>query len=224
MLADSPLTPANGLTMDSDVSPTSGPLESVPEELDDGGLGYITNAPIIQQPSQARMSATELGIDSPPETPLQEKKVEPNVVAPPPAQPIFGRTPVFYPDPNAKKGFTAAEKGKARADPGPRARTSAVSEKENNNSKKVPPGKSGKISPANAGAPVPRKMAATVNSSKLVAKASVKPASAATSTATTSRASRTSSLKPPVPPIAGGGARRVLINSADAPAITKARK
>lgn len=224
MLADSPLTPANGLTMDSDVSHTSGPLESVPEELDDGGLGYITNAPIIQQPSQARMSATELGIDSPPETPLQEKKVAPNVVAPAPAQPIFGRTPVFYPDPNAKKGPTAAEKGKAKADPGPRTRTSAVSEKENNNSKKAPPGKSGKISPANAGAPVPHKMAATVNSSKPVAKASLKPASTATSMATTSRASRTSSLKPPVPPIAGGGPRRVLINSAEAPAITKARK
>ncbi|KAF9474824.1 hypothetical protein BDN70DRAFT_884425 [Pholiota conissans] len=215
MLADSPLTPSNGPTVDIDVSPTSGPLESVPEELDedDGGLGFITNVPIVYQPSQARMSATELGIDSPPETPLQERKVEPNVGVPSIAQPVFGRAPVFHPDPNAKKGPIAAEKGKARAvDHGPRARTSAVSEKENKD--KPPLGKSSKT--VNAIAPAARKMSTAP-------RATVKPTPAVSTTVTTSRTSRPP-IKPPVPMAAGVGPRRVLINSADAPVIAKGRK
>lgn len=218
MLADSPLTPAGGPAPDMALSPTSGPLEAVAEEdEDDGGLAYIATA-LDYKPSRpiqdTRMSATELGMESPPDTPLQEKKVASVNVAPPPPPPVFGvRGKVFHPEPGAgaKRPFSAADKGKGRAmEPVAWGRSSGVSEKENNSAK----GRLAKASPANA-APVVRKAVSTIG--KPVFRA---PAPAATSNVT----SRPRPVVKPGPPIAGGGPRRVLVTSADAPPIVKGRR
>jgi len=224
MLSDSPLSP-NGSPNES-TSPSSGPLEVVTEEsyeYDAGyGFGYgnelfpskPAEEPQYQQPQEPEMSlAAELGIsESPPDTPLQEKKPLPNVVpeaAPPPR--------VFYRESSArKKPFTAAEKGKAKAsEPVSRPRTSALGEKENSNTKARIKGTSSnkpdKVSGASA-APKPPIVTAKT-SIKAVVKASTQ------STSGTSRQRLTT--KPPIPPAASTGPRRVLVNSADAPPIGK---
>ncbi|KAF8972768.1 Afadin and alpha-actinin-binding-domain-containing protein [Flammula alnicola] len=224
MLADSPVTPTNLLGSDISLSPTSGPLESVAEEPDDGGLGYITGAlnDAVHLPQEPEMSlAAELGVESPPDTPLQEKKVEPNVAPP---RPIFGRGRVFHLEPNSKKPRSSADKGKAKAEPAPRARTSALGEKENSNTKKAPSGKAGRVSPALPGgnAAAPRKVSPTGNAGKPAPKVLPNAAPASSLAVGTSRTKPPA--KPPLPPIAGGGPRRVLINSADAPPIGKGWK
>ena len=216
MLADSPLTPAGGPTLDTTLSPTSGPLEAVAEEDEgDGGLAYIANALDFKRPPQdTRMSATELGMESPPDTPLQEKKVTSVNVAPPPPAPVFvTRGKVFFPEPAAaaKRPLSAVDKGKGRTtEQAARGRSSGVSEKENSSVK----GRVTKISPANV-APVVRKAAPTQG--KPVFRA---PAPAATSNVT----SRPRPTVKPGPPVASGGPRRVLVTSADAPPIVKGRR
>ena len=108
----------------------------------------------------------------------------------------------------------------------PRPSSSAESEKENNRdskpNRKVLVGKSGKIPPAmsggNVAAAATRKISPANEPRKTVAKSATKSMSTTIST-TTSRTKPIS--KPPAP---GGGARRVLINSVDAPPMRKARK
>ncbi|CAA7265145.1 unnamed protein product [Cyclocybe aegerita] len=213
MLADSPVTPPNGFLSNTSLSPSSGPLEAVAEEPEDGGLG-----PIPPQLQRQMSLAEELGVpESPPDTPLQEKKVEANVAAPLP------RGRVFFPEAQVKKPLTTVEKGKAKAEPTARARTSAVGEKENNQSlkpAKAPSGRSGKVSP------VPPLSNATGAAKKVSPAGANKPAPKsvlkappASSTAGGSRAK-----VPPKPSMNGGGPRRVLINSADAPPIGKGWK
>ncbi|KJA23480.1 hypothetical protein HYPSUDRAFT_137499 [Hypholoma sublateritium FD-334 SS-4] len=214
MLADSPLTPASGPTPDTVLSPTSGPLEAVAEEdEEDGGLAYIATAldyKASHPTRDTRMSATELGMESPPDTPLQEKKVASVNVAPPPVFAMRGK--VFHPEPGAgaKRPLSAADKGKGRAtEPVAWGRSSGVGEKENSSAKR----RSAKASPSNA-APVVRKAVSTTG--KPVFRA---PAPTATSNVT----SRSRPVVKPGPPVAGG-ARRVLVTSADAPPIVKGRR
>jgi hypothetical protein len=226
MLGDSPLTPSLHMANpDNSFSPTLGVLETVAEELAEDDLGGYKYG--HQEPQMSL--AAELGVESPPDTPLQEKRVEPNVVAPVPVvvapANLFNRQRVFHhPDSVAGKKtntFSAAEKGKAKAvdvAPATRApRTSALGEKENSNSKekKKPLGLTG-----NAAGPA-RKVPPTgkpINSSK-TAKSTIAPTPSAAS------ARARGPIKPPASSLPGGGGpRRVLINSADAPPIGKGWK
>jgi hypothetical protein len=195
MLSDSPLSPPrNGAVSDDSLSPTSGPLAVVLEEAVDDDGG--------------------LGY-----TPLHDNiPVNPN----PTGNNGLGKGRVFHPDPNAKKPPTVQGKGN-KEDSIPRPHSSADEEKENNSrpNQKVLVRKSGKISPAMSGgniAAATRKISPTNEPRKTVAKSAAKSMSTTISTTT----SRTKTFtKPPVP---GGGARRVLINSVDAPPMGKARK
>jgi len=208
MLSDSPLSPPrNKAVSDDSLSPTLGSLAVVLEEpaSDDGGLGSETE--VIQPLPEPKMLAAELGVESPPKN---EKKVGPNL------NNGLRRARVFHPDPNMKKPTIQGKgKEKVKEDPIPRPRSSAEAEKENNSrpNQKVLARKSGKISPAMSGGNIappsePKK------SAKSVAK-SISTASTVTFRAKTS-------AKPSVP--SSNGARRVLITSADAPHIGKARK
>jgi len=226
MLGDSPLTPSLHMAnLDNSFSLTPGALETVAEELSEDDLGGYKYG--HQEPQMSL--AAELGVESPPDTPLQEKRVEPNVVAPVPVvvapANLFNRQRVFHhPDSVAGKKtstFSAAEKGKAKAvdvAPATRApRTSALGEKENNNSKekKKPLGLT-----ANAAGPA-RKVPAgkPISSSKTAGKSAVAPTPSAAS------AKARGPIKPPASSLPGGGGpRRVLINSADAPPIGKGWK
>lgn len=233
MLGDSPLTPSlNMANPDNSFSP--GALETVAEEFaedDLGGYKYGSCFPHGQQEPQMSLAA-ELGVESPPDTPLQEKRVEPNVVAPAPVvvapANLFNRQRVFHhPDSVAGKKtntFSAAEKGKAKAvdvAPATRApRTSGIGEKENSNSKekKKPLGLAGnaagparKVLPTGAGKPA--------TSSKTVGKSAIAP------TPCVANVKARGPIKPSASSLPGGGGpRRVLINSADAPPIGKGWK
>ncbi|KAF8159368.1 Afadin and alpha-actinin-binding-domain-containing protein [Crassisporium funariophilum] len=221
MLTDSPLSPPrHGSAADDSLSPTSSSLEVVSEEVEDHDLGYAI-FPSVPQPQPQMSLAAELGVESPPDTPLQEKKVEPNVIAPVPF--AMGRGRVFHADPNAKKSIAVQDKGKgkAKAESAPRARTSAVGEKENSSKQRTAVGKAGKISPSmgNVGAAATTRKASTNPVVKPAVKANPAPSSAAGLT------SRTKTLtKPPVSSGNSNGPRRVLINSVDAPPIAKGRK
>ena len=199
MLSDSPLSPPrNNEVSDDSLSPTSGPLAIVLEEAadDDGGLGC---------------------------TPLESNIA---VNANPTGNNGLGKGQVFHPDPNAKKPPTVQGKGKGKTkeDPIPRPRSSAEAEKENNSkpNQKVLVGKSGKISPAMSGrniAAATRKISPTNEPRKAVAKSTAKSTSTIAAVSTTTTRIKTST-KPPVP----GRARRVLMDSVDAPPMGKARK
>ncbi|KAJ3506379.1 hypothetical protein NLJ89_g6903 [Agrocybe chaxingu] len=214
MLADSPVTPPNGFLSNISLSPSCGPLEAVAEEPEDGGLG-----PMPQQEQRQMSLAEELGVpESPPDTPLQEKKVETNVAAPVP------RRRAFFPEAQMKKPLTAAKKGKEKAEPATRARTSAVGEKENNQSlkpAKAPSGPSGKVSPVFplSNATGATKKVSPAGANKPAPKPVLKPPPALSTTGGGSRAK-----VPPKPSMNGGGPRRVLINSVDAPPIGKGWK
>lgn len=218
MLSDSPLSPPrNSAASDDSLSPVPRPLAIVLEKTDDDGLG-LKNEVAQPQPEPMMSLAAELGIESP-DSPLNEK-VAPNIVANPKNGLRSQR--VFHLDPNAKK--LPAAQGKGKANPIPRSRTSAEGEKENNSrlNQKALVGKSGKISPAMNGGNigVTRKISPTNEPRKAVAKSAVKPVSTVSTTT-----SRTKTFaNPSVPPSNGGGARRVLINSVDAPPIGKGRK
>lgn len=225
MLSDSPLSPSrNGTVSDDSLSPTSSPLAIVLEEPDEGGLGFENE--VVQPLPEPEISlAAELGVESPPDTPLHEKMAESNIVVNP--NDGLGQGRVFHPDPNAKKPPTVQGKGKVKEDPVPRGRTSAEGGKENNSNlhPKILVGKSGKISPAMSGGnnvAATRKIPPRNEPKKPVAKSAAKPTSTTGSSATSKPKFFT---KPPVPPSSGGGARRVLVNSADAPPIMgKGRK
>ena len=198
MLSDSPLSPPrNSAVSDDSLSPTSGPLAIVLEEAadDDGGLGCI---PLD---NNIPVNANPTGNNG------------------------LGTGRVFHADPNAKKPPTVQGKGKGKTkeDPIPRPRSSAESEKENISkpNQKVLVRKSGKISPAMSGgdiATATRKISPTNEPRKNVAKSATKSMSTTISNTT----SRTKTFTKP--PVSGGGARRVLINSVDAPPMGKARK
>ncbi|KAF8075153.1 Afadin and alpha-actinin-binding-domain-containing protein [Lyophyllum atratum] len=157
----------------------------------------------IPLPSSPPMSlAAELGVsESPPESPLQEKKLEPNVVKRPSVT-TTAKGRVFHPDPAR---FTAKEKGKAKAAPvvnapSGRVKTSASVEKENGGTKAE-----GKVFTAPSRISPPE--------IKKAAKPPPKPAAAIS----TSRARLTAKLPPP----GKGGPRRVLIDSEEAPTAIK---
>ena len=198
MLSDSPLSPPrNSAVSDDSLSPTSGPLAVVLEEAadDDGGLGCASLDNNIE--------------------------LNPN----PTGNSGLGKGLVFNPDPNAKKPPTIQGKGmgKVKEDPIVRSRSSAEAEKENNSkpNQRVLVGKSGKISPTMSGGNTTaktRKISPTNEPRKTVAKSAAKSMPTTSISTTTSRTK--TFTKPPVP----GGARRVLINSVDAPPMGKARK
>ncbi|GLB41635.1 putative afadin- and alpha -actinin-Binding [Lyophyllum shimeji] len=205
MLGNSPDSlELNGLRPDD----TSGLLQPIVE--DDCVRGFEEPPAIPAEPPAPAMSlAAELGVsESPPESPLQEKKLEPNVVVPPPvATTAKGR--VFHPDP---KRFATKDKGKAKAAPvanatAGRVKTSAGVEKENGVIKAegkvfvAPP----RISPPGT---------------KGDAKKVVKPPPKTAAGVSTSRARLTAKLAPPVK----GGPRRVPIDSEEAPPIAKSRR
>ena len=234
MLGDSPITPSlNMANPDNSFSPTPGALETVAEELaedDLGGYKYGSHFPDGQQEPQMSLAA-ELGVESPPDTPLQEKRVEPNVVAPVVVAPanLFNRQRVFHhPDSVASKktnAFSAAEKGKAKAvdvAPATRApRTSGLGEKENSNSKekKKPLALTGNVvGPARKVLPTAAGGKPT-SSNKTAGKPTVAP------TPSTTSVKARGPIKPPASSLLGGGGpRRVLIGSADAPPIGKGWK
>ena len=212
MLSDSPLSPPRNSA--ASLSPTSGPLAAVLEEAesDDGGLG--SEKDVVQPLPEPKMSlAAELGVESPPDTPLHEKKIGPNIVA----NNRLGQARVFHLDPIVKKPPTQG-KGKTKEDPIPRPRSSAKAEKENNSrpNQQVLTGKSdmsGRNTPA-----ATRRISTTNEPKKPAAKSAAKP------TASTATFRAKTFTKPSVPPInKSGGARRVLITSVDAPPIGKAR-
>jgi hypothetical protein len=220
MLSDSPLSPPrNSVTSSDSLSPISGPLAVVLEETDsdDGGLGSEKEVVQPQPLGEPKMSlAAELGVESPPDTPLHENKVGPNIVVNSNPNNGMGRARVFHADPNAKKPPTIQGKGKVKEHP----RSSAEAEKENNSkpNHKVLAGKSGRVSPAKSGGDIAvatRRISPTNEPRKPVAKLAAKPMPTTTTKVFT---------KPSALSGNGGGARRVLITSADAPPIGKARK
>ena len=228
MLSDSPLSPPrNSVTSSDSLSPISGPLAVVLEETasDDGGLGSGKEVVQPQPLPEPKMSlAAELGVESPPDTPLHENG--PNIVVNSNPNNGMGRARVFHADPNAKKPPTIQGKGRVKDHPIPRSRSSAEAEKENNSkpNHKVLAGKSGRISPAMSGGDITvatRRISPTNEPRKPVAKSAAKPMPTTASTATSRAKTFT---KPSVLSSNGGGARRVLITSADAPPIGKARK
>ncbi|KAF8997917.1 Afadin and alpha-actinin-binding-domain-containing protein [Cyathus striatus] len=197
MLADSPNSPPRAITL------SSGSLGVVTEEEDnDGGLG-CGNKPLFPPASQPQMSlAAELGVESPP---LQEKKVEPNVVK---ARPVpIGKSKVFHPPQAGKKPPTSKGKVKTDAPSMSRSRTLGLGEKENEARKK-----SGKNSSSVTMSKVtpPSGIATSGKSTKT----DVKPVGTSTHRVKVS-------TKPPVPK--GGGPRRVPIDSAEAPPLVKRR-
>ena len=196
-----------------DDSNVSSLLQPVAEE-DEAALGFEELPPPArpEPPREQMSSVAQLGMGSPPDNPLQEKKLEPNVAALPVARAgaMTAKGRVFHPEP---KKLTAKEKGKGKAIergtiPGhPRVKTSAGVEKENGGTKqggKVFSAPTGilKVSPPGAGAGEVK---------KVVAKSS------AAAGASVSRARLAAKL----PPQAKGGPRRVLVDSVEAPAIGK---
>jgi len=210
MLGNSPDSP-DGLTgRDPDVSNF---LQPVAEEDEAILLGFQkvlkVTAPTLAPQEQISLAA-ELGVESPPDTPLQEKKLVPNVVVQHVAVARLGKTTangrVFYPDPKRQ------EKGKAKTtalavNTQSRVKTLAAVEKENSIMKPngKGPGGASKVSPPGLGAGEVKKAVA---------------------------------VKPPVKPVAGtsmsrarlaaklqqqskGGPRRVLVDSVEAPAVGK---
>ena len=217
MLADSPLS----INLSHVLEGNSSGLGVVREEDESGGgLGYGSASLLPPAPQEEQMSlAAELGVESPPDTPLQEKKVERNVQIKGGALPGKGR--VFFPEP--KKSTSVAPstvaKGKAKAEAPPfntGARGRMVLEKENSdNSKSTKATKTGKISP-----PGPIKASTgPVESSKKAADA--KPNPSTSSKAAFGAGRGRVSKAPPILAGRGGGPRRVLVDSADAPPIGK---
>lgn len=221
MLGDSP-TGQPFLNV-NDLSPTPGPLEPVSEDMEEGELIYNSDNANVrrqqQQQQEPQMSlAAELGVsESPPESPLQERKGEPNGL--PPARPSFPQGRVFFPPEKEKgKGKTKVASSAAGGGPSarqPTSRTSAVSsEKENNNAKPRERGATGpKSGTAEAGSTL-RKVSPTGGTKTKTATKAAPPASGVMPR--TKPSSK--------PPVAGTGPRRVLINSADAPPIGKGWK
>jgi hypothetical protein len=213
MLADSPTS----INLSHVVEGDSSGLGVVREEDESGGgLGYGSASLLPPVPQEEQMSlAAELGVESPPDTPLQEKKVERNVQIKGGALPGKGR--VFFPEPKKSTSIapSTVAKGKAKAEvpksnAGTRGRTVLEKEKENSdNSKSTKATVTGKVSPPTG----------PVESRKKAADA--KP-NASTSNKLAFGAGRGRVSKaPPIPAGRGGGPRRVLVDSVDAPPIGK---
>lgn len=212
MLADSPASISLSHVVEGD---SSGHGVVREEDESDGGLGYGSASLLPPAPQEEQMSlAAELGVESPPDTPLQEKKVERNVQIKGGALPGKGR--VFFPEPKKSTSIapSTVAKGKAKAEAPPinastRGRT--VLEKENSdNSKSTKATVTGKVSPPIKASTGP------VESSKKAADAK-RNASTSALSAGRGRVSKA----PPIPAGRGGGPRRVLVDSADAPPIGK---
>jgi hypothetical protein len=213
LLGNSPNSP-DGMGA-SDTSDLSSLLLPVVEE-DENALGFEEVPVFIQATSirpQPQMSlAAELGVESPPESPLQEKKLEPNLanrqVATIGVKTAKGR--VFHPGP---KRLTAKEKGKGKATTGTtigpaRIKTSAAVEKENSTTK-FSEGISSTINTL--------KISPPALETKKIAKPPLKPVVSMSS-------SRARSVAKLPPPTKAGGPRRVLVDSVEAPAIGKGWK
>jgi hypothetical protein len=205
MLGDSPNSP-DGLTGNYALGPVA--------EEDEAVLGF-EEMPRVAVPMPPRQLAGRLGVIFHPESPLQEKKLEPNVMLPVADTDTVKATikgGIFHPDP---KRLSAKEKGKARpAEPDvngnghPRMKALTAIEKENSTLKpngKVfsAPGGVTKISPSGSGAGEIKKSTTAKPPAKLV-----------TSTST-SRAKPSTKVLPSVK----GGPRRVLVDSVHAPVL-----
>jgi hypothetical protein len=211
MLGNSPNSPEGFTGSDPDVSNY---LQPVAEE-DNAILGFEELPKVAVTRQQPTSLAAE---ESRPESPLQEKKLEPNVDARPVADVGVGKATVkgrvFHPEP---KRLSSKDKGKAKAtEPAvnanaqSRVRTLAAVEKENSGMKlngKVfsAPGGVSRISPPDYGAGEIKK-----------APAGKPPPKPAVGTST-SRAKLSAKL----PSQSKGGPRRVLVDSVEAPAIGK---
>ncbi|TEB33294.1 hypothetical protein FA13DRAFT_1731067 [Coprinellus micaceus] len=203
----------------------------------------------FHSPEPAMTLAQELGItESPPETPLQEKKSVPNLVPNKSNGPTTGKGRVLFPDPNAKKpaakpsavattGMSAREKGKMRAAEASAARAgakmaggarpvrAALGSGEKENSGNTAPLK---VSSVFKAPPPPGAASATTKKgpspmSSTAAPGSGKPARPPSASSKPIRppSSRTS--------MAGGksttgGPRRVPIDSEEAPPVAKTRR
>ena len=188
----------------------SGLLEVLREEdEDEGGFGgEEEESPVGPEVSEVPAPASEADKDG--ESPLREKKVEPNVAAPAAAT---TKGKVFLPEP---KRFTAKEKGKGKAEPpavaSSRVRSAGAVEKENNvkgaGGSKVfsvqhAVGSSSRVSLSLGGAGVGE------------SKKGAKVVGGSGSGISTSRARLMAKLPPP----GKGGPRRVLVDSAEAPPV-----
>lgn len=198
LLGNSPTSPDFG-------SGDSQPLEALLEVDETPSL-----FPEIPSPPNCPSLAEELGVSqSPPESPLQEKKIAPNVA---PVSITTGALPakrVFHPEPNR---FTTQEKGKSKAaavvvPPTQRQlKTAGAVEKENTELKRKVVGVP-KVSPpagGNVGGEEGKRKPAVQRSS-------------------TSRA-RVMAKVPPPPTNGKGGPRRVLVDSAEAPQIARGKR
>lgn len=213
LLGNSPNSP-DGMGA-SEASDLSSLLQPVAEE-DENALGFeeiptFSQATPVHHQPQISLAA-ELGVESPPESPLREKKLQSNVANRQitTAGVKIARGRIFHPDP---KRLTAKEKGKSKATTGAttapiRVKTSAAVEKENSTSKPSK-GVSSTISTLRISPPAMEM--------KKVAKPLPKPAVSVSS----SRARLVAKL--PVPTQAGGP-RRVLVDSVEAPVIGKGWK
>ncbi|KAF9466164.1 Afadin and alpha-actinin-binding-domain-containing protein [Collybia nuda] len=208
LLGNSPNSPDGaGTSGDSDVSSL---LQPVTEEDEiDLGFGQI---PTYSQEPQVFLAA-ELGIASAPESPLQEKKLEPNVTTRKITTAVEVKTAkgrVMYTDSNR---FTAKEKGKGKAttetaNAQTRIKTSAAVEKENTAKSSKGSTTKSRVSPPGL----------EITEMKKVAKPPSKPSAGVTG----SRARLLAKLPPPSK--TGGGPRRVLVDSVEAPIIGKGWK
>lgn len=217
MLGNSPNSPDEFTVSDPDVPNLFQPVA----EEDEGIIGFekIPKVAVSMFPLQPQISLTaELSVESPPGSPLQEKKLEHNVDARPVAGAGAGKATVkgrmLHPDP---KRISAKGKGKAKTtepvvnmNTQSRVRTVAAVEKENSVMKlngKVfsAPGISAKISP-------PGSEAGEINRTA-VRKPPVKPVMGTS----TSHAKLSTKMLPQ----SKGGPRRVPVDSIEAPAIGK---
>jgi hypothetical protein len=229
--------------------------ESPPIAIPAPNLGFIpegrglSTEDLLPSPEPAMTLAQELGItESPPETPLQEKKSVPNLVPNKSNGPTTGKGRVLFPDPNAKKpaakpsavattGMSAREKGKMRAAEASAARAgakmaggarpvrAALGSGEKENSGNTAPLK---VSSVFKAPPPPGAASATTKKgpspmSSTAAPGSGKPARPPSASSKPIRppSSRTS--------MAGGksttgGPRRVPIDSEEAPPVAKTRR
>ncbi|KAG5644872.1 hypothetical protein DXG03_007513 [Asterophora parasitica] len=206
MLGNSPNSPeAIGTASESEISSL---LQPVVEEDSDSGFEDLLGVPSHPPPPMslaAELGVSELHLESP----LQEKKLEPNVaIRSTAATTAKGR--VFHP-PDAKR-LTTKEKGKAKAlpvvnAPNGRVRTSGGVEKENSGMKVQERKERVFTAPTRISPP------GADDKMKKVAKPPPKPTAAVSS----SRAPLVAKLPPP----GKGGPRRVLVTSDEAPPVGK---
>ncbi|EAU90393.2 hypothetical protein CC1G_00777 [Coprinopsis cinerea okayama7 len=197
-------------------------LSIVSEEEDVLG-GADSDSPVSEPPLTL---AQELGVsESPPDVPLQERK-EANVAQAPTRTTMKGRA--LFPDAR-KPAVSTRDKGKSRAGTATFAtssttqrKTSGTLEKENDRDAKKGKGGGGKISPVFK-APSTKESTSRSSAGKTAgASKTAKPTASSAAKASAAGSVRTSSAKPMSS--VGGGPRRVMLDSAEAPPVARSRR